>query len=432
MRVLVSAYACEPGRGSEPGVGWNLARHLARYCEVWVLTRANNRPAIDAELARNPVPGLHFLYYDLPAWARWWKRGQRGVHLYYFLWQVGAYFVARRVHRAVGFDLVHHVTFVKYWMPSFLALLPVPFVWGPVGGGESVPLAFWPSFGPRGILYEALRTLARWLGEHDPFVRLTARRAVLALATTEETAVRLRRLGAKTVEVLSQAALPAKELEALSRLSPPPPRPVRFLSVGRLLHLKGFHLGLAAFARSGLRDAEYWLVGDGPERRRLERLARQLGIADRVRFWGQLPRSGVLELLGQCHALVHPSLHDSGGWVCLEAMAAGRPAICLDLGGPALQVTEETGFKVPARNAEQAIDDMTRAMLTLARDPQLGLQMGEAARYRVQEHFTWETRRSQLATLLSEVLKMPFVGRTSDWLSEGVPTSRSDIRETLL
>lgn len=250
LRVLLSAYACEPGKGSEPGVGWNLARHLARHCEVWVLTRANNRPAIEAELARSPVPGLHFLYFDLPGWARWWKRGQRGVHLYYYLWQVGAYFLAKGVHREVGFDLVHHVTFVKYWTPSFLALLPVPFVWGPVGGGESAPLAFWPGFGLRGMFYETLRTLARWLGERDPFVRLTARRAALALATTEETAARLRRLGARRVEVFSQVGLPAEELEVLSRLPPPPPQPVRFLSIGRLLHLKGFHLGLMAFARA--------------------------------------------------------------------------------------------------------------------------------------------------------------------------------------
>jgi hypothetical protein len=76
--VLLSAYACEPGKGSEPGIGWNLARHLAEHHEVWVLTRTNNRPAIEAELARNPVPGLHFVYHDLPPWARFWKRGQRG------------------------------------------------------------------------------------------------------------------------------------------------------------------------------------------------------------------------------------------------------------------------------------------------------------------------------------------------------------------
>jgi hypothetical protein len=61
LNVLLSAYACEPGRGSEPAVGWNTAVELASHHEVWVLTRANNRPQIEARLAGDPVPGLHVL-----------------------------------------------------------------------------------------------------------------------------------------------------------------------------------------------------------------------------------------------------------------------------------------------------------------------------------------------------------------------------------
>lgn len=400
LKILVSAYACEPGRGSEPGVGWNLARHLAEHHEVWVLTRANNRPAIEAELAQRPVPNLHFVYHDLPPWARFWKRGQRGVQLYYYLWQLTAISVVRRLHREVGFDVAHHVTFVKYWAPSALAFLDgVPFVWGPVGGGESAPLAFWRTFGLRGIAYEVARTAARFLAEWDPLVRFTARRASRALATTPETRAQLKRLGVKHVEVLSEAALPEEEMEVLGRIPPPPPGPVRFLSIGRLLHWKGVYLGLEAFARSELKEAEYWIVGDGPERRRLEALARKLGVADRVRFFGRLPRPQVLELLSQVHVLVHPSLHDSGGWVCLEAMAAGRPVICLDLGGPAVQVAEETGFKIPARRSEQAVEEMAETMWRLAKDSDLHRAKGEAARRRVQEVFKWRQRASQIAKL---------------------------------
>jgi len=404
LKVLLSAYACEPGKGSEPGVGWNMAVHLARHHEVWVLTRANNRPAIEAGLAKNPVPGLHFVYHDLPPWARFWKRGQKGVQVYYYLWQLTAIPLVRRLHREVGFDVVHHVTFVKYWAPSALAFLKgVPFVWGPVGGGESAPLPFWPTLGFRGVLYEAARTLARALGELDPLVRLTARRAALALATTPETANRLRKLGAKRVEVLSQVALSEEEIDFLGKLPPPEPKPVRFLSVGRLLALKGFHLGLMAFAQSGLEEAEYWIVGDGPERKRLEALAQRLGVADRVRFWGALPRAEVLRLLGQVHALVHPSLHDSGGWVSLEAMAAGRPVICLDLGGPATQVTEETGFKIPAHSPGKTVNTMAKAFDMLVQTRSLWKQISKAGQEKVQEAYCWEKRAQEISLLYEQV-----------------------------
>jgi glycosyltransferase involved in cell wall biosynthesis len=288
-KVLLSAFACAPARGSELGVGWNTARELARHHEVWVLTQGMHRSSIEGELLHNPIPHLHFAYYDLPRWVGWWRHGQRGVQPYYYLWQLGAQRVARRLHHEIEFDSAQHTTFVVYWKPSLLAMLPIPFIWGPIGGGESAPEAFRPDFGLRGRAYEMMRDLARWVGEHDPLVQRTARRSDLALATTQETAARLRKLGVKDVRLFSQVGLAEEELERLvTAEARRGQHPMRFASVGRLLHWKGFHLGLRAFAHAGSSDAEYWMIGDGPERGRLQALAKELGIADRVVFWGRL------------------------------------------------------------------------------------------------------------------------------------------------
>jgi glycosyltransferase involved in cell wall biosynthesis len=415
LRILISAYACEPGKGSEPGVGWNWVQQLGRYHEVWVITRANNQEPIEKALAMKPLPNVHWVYFDLPRWARFWKKRRRGVHLYYYLWQIGAYFVARKLRRRIGFNLVHHVTFVNYWMPSFMALLPVPFVWGPVGGGESAPRAFRRCFGLRGRLYEGMRDLVRSLAQLDPFVRLMARRATMGLATTSQTEKRLRALGCRKVLVFSEAGVPAEEIAQLGILTVRQSNPFRLVSVGGLLHLKGFEFGLRAFAqfKSRFPATEYWIIGDGPERKRLEKLAHNLGIADKVRFWGTIPRAEVLEKLADCDVLVHPSLHDSGGWVCLEAMAAGRPVICLDLGGPALQVTEETGIKIPAISPSQAIADLSLAMEELARDPARRARLGLGARKRVEEHFNWE-KKGLFMTKLYESLSIVEEGTTAE------------------
>jgi glycosyltransferase involved in cell wall biosynthesis len=406
MKVLLSAYACEPGKGSEPGIGWNWVRQIARFAEVWVITRSNNREAIEKALAEEPLPNVHWVYFDLPRWARLWKKGQRGVHLYYYLWQLGIYFLVRRLHRQVGFDLVHHVTFGNYWLPSFLALLPVPFIWGPVGGGESAPRTFYKTFSFRGRIYEFLRDIARWIGEHDPFTRLTAKKASVVLVKASETAERVMQLGAKNVQLLSEVAFSITEIAELSSLPPHLNSPFRLISLGRLLHWKGFHLGLCAFARlvQEFPNSEYWIVGDGPERKNLEGLARKLGIINKVRFWGALPRSEALKKLAECDVLVHPSLHDSGGWVCVEAMASGRPVICLDLGGPALQITEETGFKIPPHTPEQVVKDMVEAMQKLALDADLRRRMGEAGRWRVGEAFSWECRAGFIANIYSQIV----------------------------
>ena len=408
LTILVSAYACDPGTGSEPGAGWNFVRSVSRFAEVWVLTRENNRRSIEAALARESAPRIHAVYVDLPRWVAFWKKGQRGVRLYYYLWQLRAYFVARRLNRRVRFDLAHHVTFGTYWLPSALALLPLPFVWGPLGGGESAPRRFWRLFSLRGKIYELMRDLARALARLDPFLRLTARRAMLALATTPESARRVRSLGCKKVLVYPQAGLSDEDILRLGVVPIRRGAPFRVLSLGRLLHWKGFELSLRAFAlvHEHLPDSEYWLVGDGPERQRLARLARVLGVGESVTFWGSVPRSEALEKLAASDVLVHPSLHDSSPAVCVEAMAAGRPLVCLGLGGPGLQVTEETGIRIEAHFVDQAIQDLAAALLKLARDPELRINLAEAARKRIKQEFRWEKKVAQLFGIYARLTGM--------------------------
>jgi len=404
MKILLSAYSCVPGMGSEPGVGWNAVEQAARFHSLWVLTHAEGRQEIEA--ASGALPNVRFVILDLPPWALFWKNDRRGQRVHYYLWQLAAYIVGRRLHRKVGFDLVHHVTFVQYSTPCLLALLPIPFIWGPVGGGESAPAAFWWSFSLRGKIFELLRSFARKMGECDPFVRCTARRAALGLATTEDTARRMRLLGCRRVSVRSAVGLSPQEVSRLSSVPFRQSSPFRLLSVGRLVHLKGFDLGLRAFAQiqHRLPETEYWIVGEGPERKRLETLASDLGITAKVRFWGHIAREQVLEKVTECDVLVHPSLHDSGGWVCLEAMAAGRPVVCLDLGGPGVQVTEDTGIKVTANAPDQTVADMAKAFLQLAKDPKLRFRMGEASRQRVEEHFAWLRKGDSMSTIYENTI----------------------------
>ena len=407
MKVLISAYSCEPGQGSERGVGWNVAKEAAKHHEVWVLTRPDeSKEAIEAELAANPVPNLHFIYFTLPFWKDSLSLGQSGaMQIHYYLWQIQAYFVAKRLHKEIDFDLIHHVTFVKYSSPSLLSVLPVPFIWGPVGGGESAPAKFWKDFSPRARLYELARDMIRTVGEKDPLVAHTIRNSAVVRATTDDTARRLYKMGAKDVDVVSAIGLLEEEIDILKQHTLPPAEPLRFISMGRLLHWKGFHLGIRAFAQAKLPNAELWLVGDGPEAAALKQLAADCGVAEQVKFWGRLSRDETLERLNESHVLLHPSLHDSGGWVCIEAMASGRPVICLDLGGPAVQITKETGFKIAAKDPDQSVRDIAAVMQQLAQNPELCHQMGQAGRQLVDNTFSWTAVGQQLNTLYETTSK---------------------------
>ncbi|MEM8718404.1 MAG: glycosyltransferase [Cyanobacteria bacterium P01_G01_bin.39] len=404
MKILISAYACEPNRGSEPGVGWHTVWELAKDHQVWVLTRPDDgRPAIEKYLRDNPNPNLNFVYFNLPILGSFWQWGSIAFVLHYYLWQIQAYFVARLLHQKIDFDVAHHVTFVRYSTPSFIALLPIPFVWGPVGGGETAPQPFWQDFSTKAKIYELLRLAAHRVGELDPFVHLTAKRSRVVKATTKDTAARIALLGANKIEIASESSLSRAEITLLEQLPLPESQAIRFISMGRLIHWKGFHLALKAFAQAKLDYAEYWLLGEGVESQKLQQLAAELGIAHQVKFFGRLPRQETLATLGQTHILVHPSLHDSGGWVCLEAMAAGRPVICLDLGGPGVQVTAETGIKVPAHYPEQVVEDLSEAMRRLASDSTLRLKLGHKGQKTVKEIYNWHAKVQKTEQLYGQI-----------------------------
>ncbi len=236
----------------------------------------------------------------------------------------------------------------------------------------------------------------------DPVLRATLRRAGIVAATTEESKEAIERLGASRVVVEPQFGMNDGELDFFARFPMRVERPFRLISIGRLLHWKGFHLGLRAFARFNREcpDSEYWVVSDGPEAGALKQLAADLRIAHRVTFWGRLPElADVYGKLAQADVLVHPALHEAFGNVCLEALAAGRPVICLDAGGPSLQVTDQCGFKAPVVSLEQTLGSMADAMTLLCRDPNLRLRMGAAARERARTHFHWAGKAERMNAL---------------------------------
>lgn len=428
-KILMVAYACGPGRGSEPGQGWQFASGVAAHHDVWVMVYEGFRTAIESRLAESPIPGLHVVYHRLPLERhRHWQDGEdrRGLaeQLHYYLWHRTAAAKARALHRVIGFDLSHHVSFMRYWSPSAAAAPDVPFLWGPIGGGESAPSSFYKSFGRRGRCEEHIRDFARVLANRDRSVRHTAQRATLTLAATAETAIRARQVGAAPIEVRDGVALSDAAIDLLGTLPTPDGGPLRFVSVGRLLHWKGFGYGLKAFARAidrggrGMENAVYDIVGDGPERKRLESLVEALHLQDRVRFHGMIPRPEVLALLGRAHVLVHPSFHDCGGYATLEGMAAGRPIICLALGGPNVQVTPDTGIAIEAVTPEQITSDLADAFLRLARDPALQQRMGAAGRERVRAEFRWPV---VIERTLARYEDMVSLSPSGDGVAEGLP-----------
>lgn len=369
MRVLVSAYACEPGKGSEPGVGWRWSIEIAQLGhETHVITRANNEPSISEERARGNLPDtLHFHYYDLKPWQRFWKRGGQGVYLYNLLWQLGAAQLGRQLHKTHKFDVVHHLTFGSVRLPSFMGALKIPFIFGPSGGGESAPLALRAGYPLKGKIKDALRDVSNYAIRIDPLMTRTFRDADRILLKTKDSISAVPKRFRDKCEVKLEIGIdaPPEPSTSFSRTEH-----LRVLFAGRFIYWKGMHLGLRAFAllQKSQPNSTLTIVGDGPDAQNWQQLIRDLQIEEQVEWIRWVPRDAMNGLYASHDVFLFPSLHDSSGNVVLEAASHALPVVCLDLGGPSTMVTNDWGCKIDVDNASECevVDRLARALLSYA------------------------------------------------------------------
>lgn len=394
MKVLVSAYACEPDKGSEPGVGWHWALQLSRFYDVSVITRSNNRISIEKELALHPNPALHFHYVDVPTWLSFWKKGQRGIYLYYCLWQFFAYRAARILHVTKNYSVVHHVTFGTVWLPTFMHFLGIPFIWGPIGGAEAVPTSLRSHFSFKWKVYERIRDIIiKWTYTLDPISRSAMKRAQLIIARTRITRDAFPSAIREKVIVMIETGVSIAFIEEMQNMKEKNPRPVILMS-GRLLHLKGFDLGIEAFSKvvKKFPQSQLIIIGTGPDEKNLILLAHQLNISKNITFTGGLSRKEALHTMCRASIFLIPSMKDAGTWVLYEAMALGLPIVCLDYAGPGEIVDNTCAITIPIGKRSDVISKMSDALEILLSSETKIDEMGNASLKRLMNCFLWDQK----------------------------------------
>jgi glycosyltransferase involved in cell wall biosynthesis len=400
LKVLVSAYACEPGLGSEPEVGWRWALSLSEFHEVTVLTRANNAGHIETVLAGWTGTKPRFIFYDLPAWLVWLKHGGLPVAVYYLLWQAAVRWRFRRQLRE--FDVIHHLTFNSFRQPGFWWFCPKPVVLGPLGGGQICPWRILWRFG-RGLPLELIRSLTVLAAPLYPHLWFSFGSARLILAANADTAARIPRWWRAKVRPLLETGIDTPNTTA-----PDAPRPgpgTRLIWISRLERIKGLDLMLHAFAEARQQNPALTLtiVGDGSEADRMKRLAGRLNLDASVRWLGQVAKAHIETTLAEHDLFVFTSLRDTSGNVLLEAMAAGLPSITLRHHGAAEMATDATALRIPPTTFKATANALAAAIVRLSSDAALRSALGAAARQRVRDHYTWRSKALVMDRLYREV-----------------------------
>jgi glycosyltransferase involved in cell wall biosynthesis len=410
LKILLSAFACDPYQGSEPGVGWAWAHELAKSGhEVCVLTKDHHREAVEAALRNETVPNLKFVFLRLPRVLH--KIPGLGIYPYYYVWQLKAFLETKRWPTIRNFDCIHHITYGSYKTPFFLALLPLPAIFGPVGGAEVTPRSLLQGLSPLGRLQEQARYVANYLNLLNPLTRLAWRRSTLILLTTADTLEKVPLRYRWKCRILPAVTTPPVVGQVASR-SAKRIGECRALFVGRFLEWKGLHLVIRAVALACETYPRIFLGirGDGKRESALRKLVRDKKIDSNVEWIPRVSRrSQVLELYDNHDVLVFPSFHDSGGMVVLEALSRGIPVVCLDLGGPATFVDRSCGacLSTHGRSESEVVDSIAEELKRLANMSETESEaLRKSARKRAREFNVGEV-----------------VGRAYEWFAEVKPAS---------
>ena len=390
LKVFVSAYACEPGLGSEIGVGWHWVLEMSKYFELWVLTRKSNQDNIEGFLNGHPeYRHIRFLYYDLPRWARFWKKGLRGVRTYYNIWQYMTRGIVKQTMRENGIQIFHHLTYGNVvWKVSSYGQKQF-FVWGPVGGLEYIDEAYSSHYALKSRIVERIRRTVVQMTRFNIGFRQRCKHANLILCKTEVTRQRLpEKYADKAVLFTDVAADITVDAELQSGVKAD--GVTRFITVGRLDAWRGFDLVIEALAMAVRENPAIHLtiVGEGADRKRLAGLVERHRLQHYVTMTGKVTMEEYKRQMGASDAVVNAALKEGAVTVSFDSMAMGKPLLCIDTTGYTRYFTDEYAIVIPNTGRDEVICRLKDGMLRLT-DAETRKRLGTAARQKSSE-LSWE------------------------------------------
>lgn len=406
VKALIIAYACRPGESSERQVGWHWARLIQHHHDVSVLTRESHRVHIEAWIASRPEdePFPEFIYYDLPTWILRFKKGERGLYLYYALWNLAAILRCRATNHDGRWEVTHFLTFGTLLWPQFGFLMNTPYLLGPVGGGERIPLSLRRGFNATG----QTKILARWLVQKfmavNPIFLANLSRASKIFVRTAETLEMIPPRYRFKTELLLETAIGIEMLPDV-----PPARAndmLRIVSVGRLISSKFNPLmleALAVFKASWNRPFQMTIIGDGPELSRLEALRDRLDLTE-VEFVGRKSVEEVYAALLASDIYFSTTMKEAGTWAFFEAIVHYLPMVCLKVNGPDMIIGDGCGIKVSPEGHKAARDGLAEGLLQLADNQALRAKLAKKALAHIKRKYTWDRVATTVDAAYTELL----------------------------
>ena len=398
MKVLINAYACSPGMGSEPGMAWNWVVNLAKFCELYIITEGEFREKIEAVVPTLEQGGnMHFYYNPVSDEIRkmCWNQGDWRFYKYYRQWQWKTYLIAKDICEKERIDVLHQLNMIGFREPGYLWKLSkengVPFVWGPIGGLKQFPTAYLKEAGLKMQLFMRLKNFLNiWQLKHEKRVDEALKTAKLLISSIPDSYRALKKYKGLESIVIPETGCFLSEDISTSRFDT---EEFHIMWVGKFDFRKQLPLALQAVALAKNPKLKLDVYGSGSvgQVEMAKRMGEELGISQQFIWYGNQKNDVVMEAMRKAQLFFFTSVNEDTSTVVLEAVSNRLPVVCFDACGMSAVIDASVGRKIALSQPSQSAHDFARILNELEGNRALLKQLSENCRQRQME-LSWEVK----------------------------------------
>lgn len=398
LKVLINAYACSPGMGSEPGMAWNWVKNLAKFCELYIITEGEFREKIEAVVPTlEQGSNMHFYYNPVSDEIRkmCWNQGDWRFYKYYRQWQWKTYLMAKDICEKEKIDVLHQLNMIGFREPGYLWKLSkengVPFVWGPIGGLKQFPTAYLKGSGLKMQLFMRLKNFLNiWQLKHEKRVDEALKTAKLLISSIPDSYRALKKYKGLESIVIPETGCFLSEDISTSRFDT---EEFHIMWVGKFDFRKQLPLALQAVALAKNPKLKLDVYGSGSvgQVEMAKRMGEELGISQQVIWYGNQKNDVVMEAMRKAQLFFFTSVNEDTSTVVLEAVSNRLPVVCFDACGMSAVIDASVGRKIALSQPSQSAHDFARILNELEGNRALLKQLSENCRQRQME-LSWEVK----------------------------------------
>lgn len=410
IRIIINAYACSPNMGSEPGMAWNWCVHLAKHCELYIITEGEFRDKIEAVVPTLPQgKNMHFFYNPVTDDVRkmCWNQGDWRFYKYYREWQWKTYLMAMDICSKEKIDVLHQLNMIGFREPGYLWKLSqengVPFVWGPIGGIKQFPTAYLKGAGLKMKLFNRLKNFLNiWQLKHDKRVNEAFKTAKLLVSSIPDSYRAIKKYKGLESVVIPETGCFLSENIPTDRFDE---KEFHVMWVGKFDFRKQLPLALRAVAIAGNPNIVLDVYGSGSDEQvgSAKRLVDAMGINGKVIWHGNQPNDVVMNAMRKAQLFFFTSVSEDTSTVVLEAVSNRLPVLCFDAYGMAAVIDDKVGRKVALSEPIMSAHEFARLLNELEHDRTLLKQMSVNCKER-QKELSWEVKAKTMVEWYEKIL----------------------------